>query len=511
MTQSLPHRPYRFLIAFSGELSLKNKGTRKRFVDRLVSNLAEALRSENMPSDIERSWSRLILHAPSPEAADVARRVFGVKSVTAVELRPWVDLDDLLRQGQDILTPHVEGKTFAVRARRGETSQHQPFSSPEIERRLGALLLSASRGVQLKQPEALVTVEINRQHVLFGGARDMAQGGLPLGTEGKALMLMSGGFDSAVAAWKILRRGVQLEYLFLNLGGDDHRDKVLQVIKVMSDRWSYGYRPRLHMVDFRPHVDELKRQCPAKLWQIVLKRQMLRLADHVARMRGLAAVVTGEVIGQVSSQTLQNLAVISAVTELPILRPLVGEPKEDIIDLARQIGTYEASAAVPEYCALDGKSPETHAKPSRVEKVETHLDLNLLRQTAETRTQLDLRTLDLGLMRSPRREVEDFPDGAEIVDLRSPHAFKSWHYPGARHMDYGEAVQNPTLFEGSTIYVFYCEVGLKSAHLAEVLTRRGLADAFHIAGGLKRVIRLAEGDDDALRALISPVLLEDSF
>ena len=304
MTQPAPHRPYRFLIAFSGELSLKNKGTRKRFVDRLVSNLAEALRHHGMPCDIDRSWSRLILHAPSPKAAEVARRVFGVKSITAVEQRPWSDLEDLLQQGQEILSPSVEGKTFAVRARLGETSQHLPFRSPDIERQLGALLLPASRGVNLRQPEALVTVEIHGQQVLFGGARSAAHGGLPIGTEGKALMLMSGGFDSAVAAWKILRRGVRLEYLFLNLGGDEHRDKVLQVLKVLSDRWSYGDRPRLHMVDFRPHVEEIQRQISPKLWQVVLKRQMLRLADQVARMRGMAALITGEVIGQVSSQTL---------------------------------------------------------------------------------------------------------------------------------------------------------------------------------------------------------------
>lgn len=507
-TSTPPHRPHRFLVGFSGELSLKNKGTRKRFVDRLVSNLAEALRTHGVPCDIERSWSRLLLHAPSPEAAEVALRVFGVQSVTAITCRTWQTLEDILQQGEVVLAPYVEGKTFAVKARRGEAAQKVPFKSPDIERRLGSRLLPGSAGVDLSHPQAPVTVEIHGDEVYFGGVRRLAEGGLPIGTEGKALALVSGGFDSVVAAWKVLRRGVRLDYLFLNLGGDAHRDSVLRVLAVLADRWSYGYRPRLHMVDFRAQAEEIRQRCPRKLWQIVLKRQMLRLADSMARMHGLSAIVTGDVIGQVSSQTLQNLAVISAATPLPVLRPLLTEAKEDIVAMARRIGTHDASSKVPEYCDLAGKSPETHAKPSWVDEAEEALDVEALRRAAEERTTVDLRAFDLEMTQASRREVEEIPPGAVVIDLRSLHAYRSWHFPGAEHMSYGDAVRDLSAFEPGTTYVFYCEVGLKSAHLAELLGRRGIDRAHHVGGGLKRVLRLAEGDDPALEALRSPVLLD---
>lgn len=507
MIPSSPHRPYRYLISFSGELSIKGKGTRQRFVDRLVSNLAEAVRSHGMPCDIERSWSRLLLHAPDPRAAEIAGRVFGVHSVAPVEQRSWKTMDDILHQGVEVLASHVQGKTFAVKARRGEASQNLPFKSPDIERRLGALLHPFAQGVDLKNPEAAVTVELRGQEVFYGGARQRVHGGLPIGTEGKALALMSGGFDSAVAAWKILRRGVQLDYVFLNLGGDAHRDNVLRVLKVITDRWSYGYRPRLHIIDFRPRVDEIQRHCPPSLWQVVLKRQMLRSAEQVARMQGLAALVTGEVVGQVSSQTLQNLAVISAVTPLPILRPLVTEAKEDIVAWARRIGTYEASAQVPEYCALDGKRPETHAKPSAVAKAEERLDLEALQRAVEDRTRLDMRALDLDLEMSPSRAIDHIPAAAEVIDLRRIHAYRSWHVPGARQMGYHDALQNLSRFTPDQRYVFYCEIGLKSAHVAELLGRRGV-DACHIDGGLKTVMGLVDEGDAALQALRSPALLD---
>lgn len=500
-------RPQRLLLGFSGELSIKGKGTRQKFVDRLVSNLADALRSHDLSCDIERSWSRLLLHGSDPQIAEVASRVFGVQSVTLVEQRSWRTLDDILCQGQEILAPHVQGKTFAVKVKRGEAAQKHPFKSPEVERRLGELLFPHAAGVDLKRPEAPVSVEIRGQEVYFGGGRRIAHGGLPIGTEGKALALISGGFDSAVAAWRMLRRGVRLDYLFLNLGGDGHCASVLRVLDRLAKTWSYGSRPRVHMVDFRPHAEEIQRCCPAGLWQVVLKRQMLRAADQVARMYGLPALVTGEAIGQVSSQTLQNLAVIAAATRLPIIRPLATEPKEDIVASARRIGTYALSEKVPEYCALAGKNPQSHASPRRVAASEQRLDLEALGRSVESRAIFDLRALDLDLIATAGGELEEVPEGAAVIDLRSAHAFRSWSYPGAEHVDYGDAVRDPARFDADRVYLFYCEVGLKSAQLAESLSRRGLV-AYHLRGGLRQAMRLAEGGDPLLRALRSPALLD---
>ena len=402
----------------------------------------------------------------------------------------------------------MAGKTFAVRARRGGELDKIPFHTPEVERRLGALLLPGAAGVDLTSPEVTARLEIRAGAAYYLGPRLAAPAGLPLGTQGRAVALISGGFDSLVAAWMLLRRGVMLDYVFLNLAGDPHRDAVLEALKALVDRWSFGYRPRLHLVDFAPAVEEIRARCPQSLWQVVLKRQMLRAAERVAREVRASAIVTGDAVGQVSSQTLPNLVVISEATELPILRPLVAANKEEILDRAREIGTYDLSARVPEACAIAPRQPQTHAKSRRVVEAEAGLDPGRLAAAVAERAVIDLRALDLEKVRSPALAVAEIPAGAVIVDLRSAIAYRGWHYPGALHLDYVRALKACPSFDRGQDYVFYCEVGLKSAHLAEVLHRAG-GRAHHVAGGLKQVVRLAERQDEALRAVMSPALLSD--
>ncbi len=497
-----------FVLSYGGELSVKARGTRNRFSERLARNLAGALTDAGIEHKVQRTWSRIYVESPSERVAEVAARVFGLSAISVAERRPWADLDDVLGAGEEIFTPAVAGKTFAVRARRGGRNQNLPFRSPEVERRLGSRLAPHAAGVDLRRPQVEARVELRRGDAYFSHRRIPGPGGLPLGTEGRALALISGGFDSAVAAWLMLRRGVMLDYLFLNLGGDSHRDAVLEVVKVLADDWSHGTAPRLHMVDFRPRVEEIQACCPQALWQVVLKRQMLRAADAVARMTRSAAIVTGEAVGQVSSQTLQNLVVISAATEMPVLRPLIASHKEEILELARRIGTHDLSAGVPEHCALTPRRPETHAKPGRVARAEAGLEPAKLAELVEARAIFDLRALDLGKLSAPDLEIDTVPEGAVVLDLRSAPAFKSWHYPGALRLDYPGAISAHRSFDREATYLIYCEVGLKSAHLAELMHRAGYR-ARHFRGGLKRLMRHTAGEDEAaLRAATSPVLLD---
>jgi thiamine biosynthesis protein ThiI len=487
------------LLGFSGELSIKGKGTRNRFTRRLAKNLAEALESAGIEHRLEPTWSRLFVRSNSADVGEIARQIFGVHTVAEVEEREWATLEDLLTHGREIFTQRVEGRTFAVRARRGSASQKIPFRSPQLERELGALLAPAAAGVDLRNPEVTVRIELHGSRAMFFSEQEPGPGGLPLGTEGRALALLSGGFDSGVAAWQLLRRGVRLDYLLLNLGGDAHRDAVLRVLEVLGKRWSHGYSPRFHLVDFGEVVEEIQACCPQSLWQVVLKRQMLRTADQLCRMVRGAALVTGEAVGQVSSQTLQNLAVISQATDLPLLRPLIAANKEEIVDLARAIGTYEASAKVPEYCGLAPKNPETHAKPAAVLKAEERLDPRLLRRLLRERAILELRTLDLERIAAPELEIDSIPPGAVVVALRSAMAWKSWHYPGAVRLDFAEALRIHPSFARDKTYVFYCEVGLKSAHLAELVHEAG-GRAFHVRRGVRTLRREPRLD--------TPVLLE---
>jgi thiamine biosynthesis protein ThiI len=231
---------------------------------------------------------------------------------------------------------------------------------------------------------------------------------------------------------------------------------------------------------------------------VLLKRQMLRAADAVARGVRAQALVTGEAVGQVSSQTLANLAVISAATALPILRPLIGFNKDEILADARRIGTFELSAVVGEYCDLQASKPATAAALAAVEAEEAKLDPAVLARAVAARAVLDLRALDPEKLGIPELERDDVPEGAIVLDLRSRAAFGGWHWPGALHLEFPHALAAYTRMDRSRRYLLYCELGLKSAYLAEQMRRAGL-DAWNFRGGLRALLRHARE-----RGLVGP-------
>jgi thiamine biosynthesis protein ThiI len=327
-----------------------------------------------------------------------------------------------------------------------------------------------------------------RGQAYFFAERRAGRGGLPVGTGERAVALVSGGFDSPVAAWHLLKRGVPLDYVFCNLGGLSHRLGALRVMKVIADRWSYGSQPRLHAVDFEAVSQELQRNTSQRYWQVLLKRLMLRAAEAIARESGGCAIVTGEAVGQVSSQTLANLATISQVTPMPILRPLVGFNKDEIIEVANRIGTGPLSAVVGEYCAMVPHRPSTSAKLDAVLAEESRIDFAVLEKALASREVLKLRSLDPEADGLGDLETSEIPATAQVIDLRTREEFRAWHYPDAVQLDFGHALLAYPSFAKERTYVLYCEFGLKSAHLAELMGRAGLR-ALHFRGGTRAIRR----------------------
>jgi thiamine biosynthesis protein ThiI len=502
-----PTTPQLYLLRLAGEIATKGRGTRLHFLRRLQGNIESGLAATGMRFHVEREWSRLLVEAPPAAALEVLPHIFGVQSLSAVVRRPWRTMDDIVATGEELFGDRVTGKVFAVRSRRNGDKRFIPFRSADLDKALGGRLFDRSAGVSLKHPEVAVQIEVRAGDALYFTDSIAGPGGLPLGTEGRALALVSGGFDSAVAAWLLLKRGVRLDYLFCNLGGSSHREGVLKVMKSVAERWSHGYRPKLIAVDLQPIVERLQADTDPRYWQVLLKRLMLHAANAVARQTRAEALVTGEAVGQVSSQTLRNLRAISEVAELPILRPLVGADKDEIVALARRIGTYELSSVVAEYCALHAKRPATHSRTGVVRGEEDKLDLEMITAAVAAREVVDLKQLDVATLGDPSLAVGEIPAGADVVDLRSPEAYAGWHHPGARRLEYFQALETWPRLPAGTTYVFYCEVGLKSAHLAELM-RAGGHHAFHVQGGVRQLLQQATADDPALKALLSPALLD---
>jgi len=482
--------PHLVLVRLSGDIGTKSKSTRARFVARLQRNVRDALRSAGIEGRLVATRSRIFLEVSSPDAVEVLARVPGIQSSSLALRTPELPLDALVARGAETFRERVRGRRFAVRAKRVGSRPVGRLATRDVEHALGSALLEGSAGVDLDEPEVTAFVELCEGTAYFFPERVAAPGGLPLGVEGKAVALVSGGFDSAVAAWLVQKRGVALDHVFCNLGGGAHELGVLRVMKVVADRWSYGTRPRLHAIDFQPLAEELQAKTNPRYWQVLLKRQMLRAAEAVARERRALAIVTGDALGQVSSQTLANLAAISGATSLPILRPVVGLNKDEILEIARRIGTFELSSVVGEYCALVPVRPATEARVEAIEAEEAKLDRTHLEAAIAARRVIDLRSVDPESFGLAGLETDTIPPGSTVLDLRSRAQFDAWHWPDALWLEFAHALTLVPKLPQEKRYVAYCEFGLKSAHVAELMRKHGL-DAVHVRGGLRRVSDLA--------------------
>src|SRR5262245_12797859 len=449
------------LLRLSGEIGIKARATRMQFRKRLVQNLRDALTSEGLPPHLEVSHDRLYASLPAhtPLEDHALARVFGVSSLSLVERHPITALPDIVRMGASLFADAVRGRHFAVRARRVGRREAATASASEVERQLGAALLPGAAGVDLENPEVTVRLELTERATSFFTERAQGPGGLPLGVEGRAVVLLSGGLDSAVAAWQIQKRGVECDFVFCNLGGAEHLREVLRVGLHLATRWSYGARPRLFAIDFEPIAAALRAHTTTRYWQILLKRQMLRAAEAVAQEIEAQAIVTGDSVGQVSSQTLPNLAVVSRATPLAVLRPLVGMDKSEIMDRARAIGTYELSKAVGEYCALVPTKPATQARLDAVLAEEARLPDDPLRTPLAARTVFDLRAIDPAAFDDEGVAVDTLPEDAVLLDLRPIAQFRGGHHPAALHLDFASALAAWQSFDHSRRYVLVCEFG----------------------------------------------------
>lgn len=495
------------ILRLSGDFYTKAPKTRMRFFRRLVANVEAALDAHRVPYRLEPTWSRMYVETPEPGAAEILARVFGVQSVSEVQRRTWERLEDVVASGVEIFGQAVQGRSFAVRASRRGERERIGFDSTRIESALGRALLDAGAGrVNLSAPEVTAHVELEPGAGHFFLDKVRGHGGLPIGVEGRAVALVSGGFDSAVASWLMLKRGVHLDYVFCNLGGAAHRLGVLKVMKEIAERWSYGYAPHLHEVDLAPLLADLRQKVRPTNWQIVLKRLILRAGVAVAHRGGRIGIVTGDAMGQVSSQTLQNLAVITEASPVLVLRPLLGFNKEEIMNLARRIGIYDLSAAVAEYCDLMPPKPATRAALRDVLDDEANLAVDRrLDELVGTRHIFDLQRIVPGSFDSRIPEIDRVPSGAAVIDLRSANTFRSWHYPSALHLDLPRALAAYPSFRRDRPYVLVCEVGLKSAHLAEKMREAGF-EAFQFKDGIKGLMALAEREAGLNSALLAPAV-----
>lgn len=473
----------RVILRHAPEIMLKASRARTTFSRKLRANIVTALRRQGIEFELQAINGRLHVDVSDVDlACGVLVRVFGLGSVSPVEATSAPRLDAMAETCR-AFAERVRGRSFAVRVKR---LAEVGFGSVEAERRLGAVLDGPGR-VDLRAPEVTVFVELRGDRADFFTERLAGAGGLPGGVEGRALALVSGGFDSAISAWRLMKRGVAVDYLLCNLGGAAYERLVLQVARILVEMWEFGHRPRFHVVDFAPLLVALSRDVRGSYRQVVLKRLMYRAGAAVAGETGAEALITGESLGQVSSQTAANLRAIEpAAGDLPVYRPLIGVDKQEIFAAARHIGTAPLSERVRELCALDGGPPVVRASAERAAAEEARVDLTLLETAVANRKSVDLLSLTARDLRAPYLFVDAIPDDAVVIDCRPPHQFAVWHVPGAVRRDLHDLLDGVRTLDSRRTYVLYCSYGTQTPLLAEAMQQLGY-EAYAFRGGIDAV------------------------
>jgi thiamine biosynthesis protein ThiI len=386
-------------VTLSGDVFLKSRRTQKKLISRVRNNIGDALAAVAPRAAIDRIGThRYRVVTPADSAPDVVghlRRVFGVSSIDRVEEVPFSTLEDLAASVASHQAHRVAGATFAVRVRR---RGNHDWRSPDLAIAAGRLLVEAGGAVDLVSPEVTVNGIVLDDHAYVVSDHVRGAGGLPLGTQERSLCLLSGGFDSVVAAWMVMSRGSPVDFVHfsLNCAQSDH---ALAVARGLWDGWGHGSQPIVHLVEFQPVKDALFADVDPHMRQITLKVMMAQAASSIAEESGTIALVTGDSLGQVSSQTLPHLAAVSSAARIPILRPLVGMPKEDIIDRARAIGTAEISARAREVCDLsEGQPVATAARRAQIDRSADRVPEEVLADAVATRKTFKLSDWSPGQM-----------------------------------------------------------------------------------------------------------------
>lgn len=366
------------LIRYSGEIGIKGRN-RYYFVKRLRRNLRDALKRHDIEGKVWSEGQRVYAEVED-NARDTAlsafTRVFGIASVSPVERVPS-EMAAIRAQALALAerTGLDSSMSFRVQARRADKTF--PHISPEVNRLVGSTIYEATHARVDLSDDADVTIgiEIRSQGTLIYGQVLPGQGGLPLGSQGRVFVLLSGGIDSPVAAWLMMRRGCGVIPLHFSQS-EIEREKALANCQVLES-WSYGWQIKPLVLDqgelLKPAIEQLAEMGKERWTCVFCKRAMIAQAAQLAPTYRVQALVMGDSLGQVASQTLANLAAISYGAELPILRPLIGYNKVEIMDLARQIGTFEVSTQDAASCSFLPSRPITSADLDELKEILSHM------------------------------------------------------------------------------------------------------------------------------------------
>lgn len=480
------------IIVRYSEIGLKGSHARRMMENHLRSNIIRGLLSAGENATFRWERGRLFLDAYSnPETVmDVLGRTMGVKSFSEVTDMVFSSPSEIVNRALELYAGRLQGKKFAVRTRR---AGGQNFTSVNLNLVVGDALFPYSAGVDLEHPDVEVNIELRDNRAYFFSSSHPGPGGLPIGSEGKLVALVSGGIDSPVAAWMAMKRGSPLEFVFVSLAHPVDTADFLSVMRKLVARWTHGFDPVIHIIDGSSLVAELAGRDDYLAPSVTFKRILYSVAERIAMSAGAYGIVTGESLGQVSSQTPENLMVINRGIDIPIYRPLAGMDKDEITDLARKIGTFPESSK-GEFCSLFSRNSIMGVTAQQVEHDISMFPFieNLMScDTVIKGSEIDQYISGIPDIDLRGKEMDSDP---VVVDLRAHDKFDDWHYPGSVHARIGDVKGLIDRYGKGRTFVFYCQKGLQSAYAAGEARKMGAVAYYMDTEALRKTLRNQKPD-----------------
>ncbi len=459
--------PHRYLLRFSGEITTKAPKTRKQFIKQIKGHIKSALKiyrkelQKDFSFSVNTFFDRIEVTSEEP-VAEVLQNIFGISKIGTGKLVTYFSYEELLEKSFEFFQDKVTNRQFAVRTR----SKNKKISAQKFNRDLGEKLFPYGNGVNLTNPEFtayLLILSENEAWLIDNFLEGV--GGFPLGNEGEAYMLFSGGIDSPAASFLMLRKGIKLQFLYYDLGSQIQLEHALKQAQFLTRKYALNYRPKFFVFDFQPVIAKLLELKPA-YQNLALKYTFYKVAEIFSQEKP-NPIVTGEALAQVSTQTFSNLTTLSRITERTVFRPLLAWTKEEITSLAKKIGTYPLAFTGKELCALSKKNVKTKSDVASLLDIVREIPEELLQKTAENPRKIELSPVKKSeeLLREARPEEEQFSEFVPIfIDLETP---------GNLSFAFNDAWNKVLQLDKNKNYYLVCETGNKSAILANLMNEAG--------------------------------------
>ena len=467
----------KYLIKLGSEITIKSDGVRKMCIKKLKRNIWIHLDDALIDYKLSGNWDRIILEVSDIEdqenVTEILSSIMGIgyfSPIEEIETSQHLTQEEIFKVLADYAVSYywdiLEKKSFVVRVKR---SGRHTFSSIEAERQIGGYIFSQNDDftVDINNPDIIIKFEIKDDGFFLVREKIIGQGWYPIWFQDKVISLISGWFDSWVSSYQIMKRGCEVDYLFFNLWGSAHELWVKQVSHYLWKKFSVSYKwARFVSIPFDEVVSELLTKVHHSYRGILLKRCMLKVASIICE-RHYNGIVKWDSIGQVSSQTLKNMNVIDRASSVLTIRPLITANKQEIVDTAKKIWTFDFAKSMPEYCGVISDKPSVGASIQEVEQAEVDFDMSILERAFDNRSVLKLSKMLEDVNEEDIPEVQEKGEEDVVIDLREKEKIKKsplshkW-VENVIEIPFFEINNAFAKLDQSNQYLFYCDKGILS-------------------------------------------------